>query len=332
VAAAQVVSELLLLLASGEVRSGEALAGKLGITRAAVWKQIGALRKLGVEIEAVPGQGYRLARPFEPLDARAIETQLSDRAHAQLASLEVLRSVDSTNARLIAVAPPPAGRAAVCIAEHQTAGRGRRGRTWVAPLGAGLCMSVAWQFSTPPPQLGALGLAIGVGAAHALHALGFGDVQLKWPNDLVARGAKLGGILTELQGEMDGPAHVVVGIGLNMDLPPAAREQIAAAGNPAVTDLRELGGGTSPSRNEVAAAIASALIETLARFELAGFAAFRAAWSALDVLAGEEVVVRSGERTQTGRACGVDQDGALMLEREGRVQRLVAGEASLRRE
>jgi BirA family biotin operon repressor/biotin-[acetyl-CoA-carboxylase] ligase len=330
VAAAQVVSELLVLLASGEVRSGEALAGRLGITRAAVWKQIGALRKLGVEIEAVPGQGYRLARPFELLDARAIEAQLSDRAHAQLASLEVLRSVDSTNARLLAAAPPPAGRAALCFAEYQTSGRGRRGRSWVAPLGAGLCMSVAWRFVTPPPQLGALGLAIGVGAAHALHALGYGDVQLKWPNDLVARGAKLGGILTELQGEMDGPAHVVVGIGVNVDLPAAARQAIAAAGNPQVTDLRELG-GAAPARNELAAAIASALIETLARFELAGFAAFRAAWSALDVLAGEEVVVRSGERTQSGRACGVDQDGALMLEHEGRVQRLVAGEASLRR-
>jgi BirA family biotin operon repressor/biotin-[acetyl-CoA-carboxylase] ligase len=325
------VSELLLLLASGKVRSGEALAGELGVTRAAVWKQIGALRKLGVEIEAVAGQGYRLTRPFELLDGRAIGAQLSDRAHAQLASLDVLRSVDSTNARLLAAPPPPAGRAALCIAEYQTAGRGRRGRSWVAPLGAGLCMSVAWQFVTPPPQLGALGLAIGVGAAHALHALGFGDVQLKWPNDLVARGAKLGGILTELQGEMDGPAHVVVGIGLNVDLPAAAREAIAAAGNPQVTDLRELAGGPAPSRNEIAAAIASALIETLARFELAGFAAFRAAWSALDVLAGEEVVVRSGDRTHSGRACGVDQDGALMLEHEGRVQRLVAGEASLRR-
>jgi BirA family biotin operon repressor/biotin-[acetyl-CoA-carboxylase] ligase len=219
----------------------------------------------------------------------------------------------------------------VCIAEYQTAGRGRRGRSWLAPLGASVCLSVSWRFTTPPPQLGALGLAIGVGAAHSLHSLGYGMVQLKWPNDLVANDAKLGGILSEMQGEMDGPAHVIVGIGVNVDLPPAAREIIAAAGNPRVTDLRELGDGAPPARNDVAAALVSALIETLARFELAGFATFRAAWSALDVLAGEDVVVHSGERTQEGRACGVDQDGALMLEHEGRVQRIVAGEATLRR-
>jgi BirA family biotin operon repressor/biotin-[acetyl-CoA-carboxylase] ligase len=322
---------LLVLLAGGGVRSGEALARQLGISRAAVWKQIAALRRLGVEIEAVAGQGYRLARPFELLDAQRITTNLSDAASARIASLEVLRSVDSTNARLLAAPPPPEGHAAVCVAEHQTAGRGRRGRSWIAPLGAGVCLSVGWRFTTPPPQLGALGLAMGVGAAHALHALGYGLVQLKWPNDLVARDAKLGGILSEMQGEMDGPAHVVVGIGVNLDLPPAARELIAAAGNPRVTDLRELGDGAAPARNEVAAALVSALIETLVRFELAGFATFRAAWSTLDVLAGEDVVVHSGERTQEGRACGVDQDGALMLEHEGRVQRIVAGEATLRR-
>ena len=131
---------------------------------------------------------------------------------------------------------------------------------------------------------------------------------------------------------MDGPAHVVVGIGVNYDLPAATRAVVAAEGNPKVTDLRELSDGAVPGRNELVAALVSALIETLARFELTGFASFRAAWSALDVLAGEDVVVRSGERTQSGRACGVDQDGALMLERDdGLVQRIVAGEASLRR-
>ena len=322
---------LVALLAGGGVRSGEALARALGISRAAVWKQIATLRKLGVEIEAVPGQGYRLARPFELLDAGVIATLLSDAASARIASFEVLRSVDSTNARLLAAPPPPEGCAAVCIAEYQTAGRGRRGRSWVAPLGAGVCMSVAWRFTSPPPQLGALGLAMGVGAARALHSLGYGLVQLKWPNDLVAGDAKLGGILSEMQGEMDGPAHVVVGIGVNVDLPRAAREAIAAAGNPRVTDLRELGDGAVPARNDVAASLASGLIETLARFEVAGFATFRAAWSTLDVLAGEDVVVHSGERMQEGRACGVDQDGALILEHEGRMQRIVAGEATLRR-
>jgi len=322
---------LLALLAPGGVRSGEALAAALGLTRAAVWKQISALRKLGVEIEAVPGQGYRLVRPIELLDARAIESNLSDRARALITSFQVLRSVDSTNARLMAAPGPTPGQAAVCIAEYQTAGRGRRGRAWVAPLGAGLCMSVSWSFVTPPPQLGALGLAIGVGAAHALHSYGYSEVQLKWPNDLVARGAKLGGILTELQGEMDGPAHVVVGIGVNYELPPVARAAVAAEGNPRVTDLRELTEGVAPGRNEIAAALVSALVETLARFELTGFASFRSAWSTLDVLAGEDVVVRSGERTESGRACGVDQDGALMLEHDGLVRRVVAGEASVRR-
>jgi BirA family biotin operon repressor/biotin-[acetyl-CoA-carboxylase] ligase len=322
---------LLALLATGEVRSGEALAASLGMTRAAVWKQIESLRRLGVEVDAVSGRGYRLAEPLELLDEDRIGRGLTGGARERLASLELLRSVDSTNARLLAAGPPPPGRARLCIAEYQTAGRGRRGRKWVAPLGAGLCLSVAWRFVTPPPQLGALGLALGAGVAQVLHGLGLHAIRLKWPNDLVAGGAKLGGILTELQGEVDGPAHVVAGIGINVALPAAARAEIAVDGNPLVTDLRSLAeGGQAPGRNALAAAVASALVETLARFESGGFAAFRAAWSELDALAGAEVVVRSGERTQSGRARGVDHDGALLLESAGRIERVVAGEASLR--
>jgi BirA family biotin operon repressor/biotin-[acetyl-CoA-carboxylase] ligase len=326
------VSEALLrLLAGGGVHSGQDLAGALGMTRAAVWKQIEALRKLGVEVHAVRGRGYRLARPVELLDSAAIQAMLGPDARARLASFALFRSVDSTNARLMAAEPPPAGRAALCIAEYQTAGRGRRGRTWIAPLGSGLCLSVAWRFAVPPPQLGALGLAAGAAVAQALHALGCTRVRLKWPNDLVANGDKLGGILTELQGEVDGPAHVVCGVGINVDLPAAARERIAADGNPHVTDVRTIAGDASPGRNALAAAIASALIGMLARFETEGFAPFREAWQSLDALAGCDVVVTSGERVQEGRARGVDHDGALLLEHGGRVERVVAGEATLRR-
>jgi BirA family transcriptional regulator, biotin operon repressor / biotin---[acetyl-CoA-carboxylase] ligase len=322
---------LLALLAGGEVHSGQDLAAALGMTRAAVWKQIESLRRLGVEVDAVRGRGYRLARPVELLDSGTIQAMLTADARSRLASFGLFRSVDSTNARLLAAEPPPAGRAALCIAEYQTAGRGRRGRTWVAPLGSGLCLSVAWRFATPPPQLGALGLAAGVGVAQALHGLACGNVRLKWPNDLVADGDKLGGILTELQGEMDGPAHVVCGVGINVDLPARARARIAADGNSHVTDVRTVAGGAAPGRNALAAAIGSALIATLARFEVEGFAPFRAAWSALDALAGADVVVTSGSHAHGGRARGVDHDGALLLERDGRVERVVAGEATVRR-
>ena len=198
----------------------KSFARSFGVTRAAVWKSIAKLADWGLEVSAVPGVGYRLARPIDLLDAQALRAALAPRTAERIARLDVYAELDSTNHHLMSLPAPPAGELAVCIAEFQHAGRGRRGRRWIAPLGGGLCLSVGWQFADTPPELSALTLAVGVVARRALAAVAGVDVGLKWPNDLVLDARKLGGILLELTAEAQGGCYVVAGIGINVSLPP----------------------------------------------------------------------------------------------------------------
>jgi len=211
---------LLHALADGRTHSGEALAREFGVTRAAIWKQVGKLSDWGLEVDAVPGEGYRLTRPLDLLDAATLRAALQPETAARLAKLEVFTELGSTNRQLLREAPPSA-KLDVCVAEFQTAGLGRRGRTWTTPLGAGVCLSVGWHFAEMPAELPALTLAVGVVVRRVLERVAGLSVALKWPNDLVFDERKLGGILLEIQAEAHGGAHVVVGVGLNVALPAA---------------------------------------------------------------------------------------------------------------
>jgi BirA family transcriptional regulator, biotin operon repressor / biotin---[acetyl-CoA-carboxylase] ligase len=319
---------LLVLLADGQLRSGEWLAGELNVSRAAVWKGVERLRALGVGVQALPRQGYRLSNPVELLDAGRIGAELRPQRMAQLRTLELRFEVDSTNTRLLTAAPPPLGQADACLSELQHAGRGRRGRRWVAPFGAGVALSVAWTFSDGAGALAALSLGVGVAVSRALVRAGARGVMLKWPNDIWLHDRKLGGVLIELRAEASGPAHVVIGVGVNVDLPAEARREIEAGGVrvAAVADAC----AEVPSRNLVAGAILDELLSMLAQFEREGFAAFRDAWTALDALSGRPARVLLGDTAISGTARGVDQEGALLLDTGDRVQRFVSGEASLR--
>jgi BirA family transcriptional regulator, biotin operon repressor / biotin---[acetyl-CoA-carboxylase] ligase len=319
---------LLALLADGRLHSGEWLAKELRVSRAAVWKSVQRLRALSVEVQALPRRGYLLSSPVELLDARRIGAELDRQRKAQLRKLELLFEVDSTNSRLLAAAPPPLGRADVCLSELQHAGRGRRGRRWIAPFGAGVALSVAWTFSDSARSLPALSLGVGVAVARAVQRAGAVGVRLKWPNDIWYRDRKIGGVLIELRAEAGGPAHVVVGVGLNVALSEAARREIEAAGV-SVAALADAC-AVAPSRNGVAGALLDELLSMLGQFEREGFAAFRDAWTALDALGGRPVRVLLGGTAISGTARGVDQEGALLLDTGDRVQRFVSGEASLR--
>jgi BirA family transcriptional regulator, biotin operon repressor / biotin---[acetyl-CoA-carboxylase] ligase len=319
---------LLKLLADGELRSGEWLAEAMGHTRAAVWKAVERLRGLGIDVQALPRRGYRLAGPIELLDAARIGAQITAAHKPHLRNLELLFEVDSTNTRLLASAAPPLGAADVCISELQHAGRGRLGRRWIAPFGAGIAMSVGWSFSDMARTLPALSLGVGVAVARALGRAGAAGASLKWPNDIWFRDRKMGGVLIELRAEAQGPAHVVIGIGINVFLPPGARQKIEASGVSvaAVEDACEV----APSRNAVAGAILDELLSMLLQYERQGFAAVRDAWSALDALNGRPAQIMVGDSVVTGIARGVDAEGALLLDCGERMQRFVSGEASLR--
>lgn len=267
---------------------------------------------------------------MERLDALLIRAQLDD-AHVPLVQeLELVPELDSSNTRLLAAPPPPGGRATVCIAEHQTAGRGRQGRSWIAPPGAAITLSVGWLFRKAARDLPALSLATGVAAARALARCGARGVRLKWPNDIWFDDRKLGGILLELRPEPAGQAFVVIGVGVNVVLDAAAQAALAVQGVRAA-DLVETC-ALAPSRNRVAGALLDELLGMLVQFEQEGFTPFRAAWTALDALRGRPSRVLYGNTWVAGLPQGVDGDGALVFDAGGQVRRFSSGEVSLRLE
>jgi len=319
--------ELLRLLADGSLHSGEELASALAVSRAAVWKRMQQLEEWGIACEALPGRGYRLEAPIELLDAAGIRAALPPEAAGRLRHLEVHETLESTSDRLLAIDDLPAGRFDACLAEFQSAGRGRRGRRWIAPFASGLCLSMNWSYRDAPATLGALSLAAGVAALRALRRSGSFGLALKWPNDIVKDDRKLGGILIDLRGEAAGPAYVVIGIGLNVRLPASTRSRLAAEGVDAV-DLAAL--GVPVSRNGLAAALVAELSVALVEYGARGMAAFSTEWRDADALAGRSVAVLQAGRSLEGRACGVDDDGALLLEVDGVPRRIVSGEVSVR--
>ena len=319
---------LLALLADGRLHSGESLALALKVSRAAVSKGVEQLRGLGLDVQALPGRGYRLPNPVELLDARRIGAQLERQHCSRLRKIELLFEVDSTNTRLLSAAPPPSGSADACLAELQHAGRGRRGRRWIAPFGAGISLSMAWTFAASLSGLPTLTLAAGVAVVRAARRAGAHGVTLKWPNDIWFNDRKIGGVLTELRTVAGGSAHAVIGVGINVALPPAARREIEAGG--ARVAALEDACAAAPSRNLAAGAILDELLSMLRLFEREGFAAFRDAWAALDALRGRQAQVLMGDTAISGTACGVDPEGALLLETGDGMRRFVSGEASLR--
>ena len=328
---------LLALLCDGSLHSGAQLAAALGVSRAAVWKLVGELRAAGVPIESLSRRGYRLAAPVELLDAARMCAAASELGRRLPDALEVHFLIDSTNEYLHAAPPPPPGLARVAFAELQSAGRGRRGRRWIAPFGSGLTFSILWTFAETPADLPALGLALGVAVARVLHGLGAQRIALKWPNDLLHDGRKLGGLLTQLRQEAGGAATVVAGLGLNLGLPPSARatigQAVEASDQPALpaTDLASAMPHGLPWRNLVAARLVLGLEDALREFSTGGYAGFADDWAALDALRDAPVRVhQAGERVE-GTARGTDRDGALLVESAGRVLRVFSGDVSVRR-
>jgi BirA family biotin operon repressor/biotin-[acetyl-CoA-carboxylase] ligase len=323
------VAQVFAALADGRFHSGEELARSLRVSRSAVWKAAGTLRALGAELRAVRNRGYRLAVATEPLVAAQIKGHLLPGVRAQVVRLEALWSIASTNTALLERTGPKNGVSEVLLAEYQTAGRGRRGRTWLAPPGGAICLSLGWTFREVPPDLGALGLVIGVCALRALKDLGVGSAALKWPNDLLLGGRKLGGVLIDLRAESAGPAYIVIGIGLNVALGAEVLKKIAAAGL-AATDLASASGSV-PSRNRVAAGLIGECLRGLVEFESKGLLPFIGEWRRADALHGRPVDVKAVEGTTSrGLACGIDAHGALMVETAAGLRRFISGDVTVR--
>lgn len=317
---------MLVLLASGRAMTGPELASELGVSRAAVWKQIETWRKAGLDIDSGP-QGYRLARPLEPLDVGQIRAALPNPVRNRLGALENYWRLDSTSSEL---ARRTAGLPdlSFVFADWQQAGRGRRGRQWLSPPAINLQFSCLKRFAGGYAGLSGLSLAAGVAAARALENCGVSGVTLKWPNDLIHDDAKLGGILVELGGEFMGPCHAIIGIGINVHLP----EGVRAALDRPCTDLAGLCGGNAPSRNVLATALVARLVEALEMFDASGFAAFAQAWTKRDALAERRIRVEGAHGTFDGVAAGVDARGALRVRTREGLRAMDSAEVTVRPE
>jgi BirA family biotin operon repressor/biotin-[acetyl-CoA-carboxylase] ligase len=323
---------LLRHLADGELHSGEALAAATGVTRARVSQILRAAETAGFTLERIRGVGYRLIDPVPFLDRDAIAGELRASVPAGAVGprlkIEVVDSVDSTSSELLRRASRHDIDRQVVVAEWQTAGRGRRGRGWTSIAGGSLTLSLAWRFEQGAGFLAGLSLAVGVALGRALEAAGFKDVQLKWPNDLVHRHCKIGGILIEISGDALGPALAVIGVGLNVRLPASARRDIAQP----VTDLASIDRERALDRNRLAALVLAELCTMLERYSRDGFAPFVAEWQRRHALQKKPVrVVLPDGSVAAGEVVGVDASGALVLDQRGRRIRFVSGEVSLRR-
>ena len=314
---------LLRLLSDAQFRSGAVLAAELGVPRGAVASAIRHLDALGVELVRAPGQGYRLAAPSEWLDAPKVRSHLG--VHAALFDVGVVDIATSTNTLLLesAVAGAPSG--SVLTAELQTAGRGRRGRTWHTGLFGALTFSVLWRFEQGAGVLAGLGPAVGIALVRALRNLGVADPALKWPNDVLVRHQKVAGTLVEIQGDVLGPSLAVIGVGVNHRLDPATRQRI----DQAVTDLRTA--GVRVGRNHVLGEMLSQLGSVLQAFSVHGFGPLRKEWESMHVYSGKTVALRLPDGSfEQGVAAGVSDDGALLLQTSTGLRRFHSGEVSLR--
>lgn len=352
---------LLRQLSDGAFHSGEDLAAKVGLTRARVSQLLRQAETAGLSLERVRGRGYRLVTAPDFLDATKVREALTDygvklatnglsplrpqlqdddaaigaEPASEIASrppihLELVDQLDSTSTELLRRAPRRDIHGAALAAEWQTAGRGRRGRPWTAVAGGSLTFSLGWRFEQGAGFLAGLSLAAGVGAIRALEKEGLEGVELKWPNDLIYRHLKVGGILVELNGDALGPTTVVVGVGLNVRLPRELRRDIPQP----VTDLQSVAGRGAPAidRNRLLARLIAELAETLSRYAKEGFAPFAAEWQHRHAYQGKPVrLLLPDGAAVVGKVAGVDASGALVLADGPRRSRFLTGEISLRR-
>lgn len=321
------IGDLIRLMHDGDFHSGEQLGERLGVSRTAVWKQLKKLEGVDIPLEAVKGLGYRLAEPLELLEGPDIVAQLPHDSRTRLTRLFIEESLPSTNRFLRERFEQGAGHGEVCLAESQSAGRGRRGRGWSSPWGRGLMLSLGWRFEGGASVLEGLSLAVGVVVAEVLERHGL-QVSLKWPNDVLLdtpKGTgKLAGILLEISGDLAGPCEVVVGVGLNVSLPTSVRERI----DQPVAAVHDAAPGVS--RNQLAAELMAGLLDLLSRFEAEGFSVWQAAWSRRNAHAGRDVEVIQHDRRYVARVEGIDAAGNLLVRHDGNLLSLSGGEISVR--
>lgn len=321
---AKIVREhLIKALANGEFVSGQDLGNQLDISRAAVSKQIKSLTEMGLDVFSVTGKGYKLAQPLSLLDHNKIVNGFT-KGNVK-PEVEVHSIIDSTNSYLLRRLPNQLSQGQVCLAEYQSAGRGRRGRQWVSPFGSQIYLSMYWYLEQGLSSAMGLNLVTALAVSDAINDLAKIRVQLKWPNDIYLGGVKLAGILIDLEGQALEPSHSVIGIGLNLNMPSKEAEKI----DQQWTDLQSHS-KTSINRNLLCTKLIEYLLKRLNQHDKFGLSAMLEEWHAHDLYLNKRVKLITGERVIKGICRGVNSQGALMLEVDGQIKPVYGGEVSLR--
>lgn len=305
--------------------AGTELSDMLGISRAAIWARIEELRTLGYEIAASPHRGYRLLSAPDVLHGDDLVSRLGDVAVIGR-DIRVFRETESTNDIVEKLARDDVAEGVVVFAESQTKGRGRLGRKWMSPPDKGLWFSMLLRPDGPPQSVTRLTIAVAVSLTRAIEKETGIRADIKWPNDILIRGRKAAGILTELSAEVDHVKHVVIGIGMDVNLTEA---ELPADLMGIATSLRIESGG-KVNRPALAAGLLRELDEDYARLRNGRFAALRDEWEERCYTIGKRVSIVVGATRKRGVAESLDEDGALMLRTEhGRLERITGGDVSV---
>jgi BirA family biotin operon repressor/biotin-[acetyl-CoA-carboxylase] ligase len=308
-------------LASGDFVSGEKLGNDLGVSRAAIAKHIEAIAEMGLDIFRVTGKGYKLAKPLSLLSKEKISNLLESNDE----QLEIHRLIDSTNSYLLRRLPHQLQNGQVCLAEFQSAGRGRRGRQWISPFGSHIYMSMYRYLEQG--MSGAMGLSVVAALAvfDSIKALYHIDVELKWPNDVYLNGKKLAGILIDLEGQPLEACHCIIGIGLNLNMPDESAQLV----DQPWSELSSM--VTQPiDRNALAASLINHLNKRLIEHKESGLSNMLSQWHQHDIYFNKPIKIITGIKETFGISRGIDNQGALLIESAGKISPVYGGEVSLR--
>ena len=318
-------NKLLEIISNGNVYSGQDLAASLNVSRAAIWKSIKHLQALGLEIRAIRGKGYQLLEKFEFLSKEEIRSMMTSKSKKSCKDIGVVFKTNSTNSYLLNQLDNESIHGSVVFAEYQLGGRGRRNKKWISPIGSGICFSVGWRFEVMPISLGLLSLYMGIAIARSLNSLKIKEVGLKWPNDIITMGHKLGGILLDIRGESTGPLDVVIGIGINYELP---KYKLINIDQPII----DICGASKKrfSRNMIAASLLSNILEILHDLQTGANLNLLNEWRQFDYYIGKEATLILPNEKITGILKGVDEQGSLLMLVDGKLLSYRSGEVSLR--
>ncbi|GGJ05986.1 bifunctional ligase/repressor BirA [Shewanella hanedai] len=308
--------EILLALDSEQFVSGESLASQLGVSRTAISNHISTLEEYGVDIFSVKGKGYKLANSLSLIDEAQLKSAITQRCF-------YYNEIPSTNAFLLKHSEELSS-GDICIAEYQSAGRGRRGRTWVSPYGCHLYCSMYWNLPQGMAQATGLSLVVACSLVKVLNSFNIEGLGVKWPNDIYLDNKKLAGVLVEMNGQAGIECHLVIGIGINMSMSKSQGDKI----DQPWSDLSQ--SRSLPSKTELATALQHQLYEDLTLFEKEGLSAFLARWKQVDIFDGEKVKLLLGDKCIDGVCQGIDETGSILLKTDKGIEAFVGGEISLR--